>query len=131
MLLGDDDEIQKVDSTYLGPPGKYIGRIRYRTAGFFVVLVPVLLFVVDKMVGISFWPVVWTLIFSVWFAGWLADNLTTNRPLTGSLVVGIGEVGTPRSDKSATHVRGPARIRVYERWALSPSIQRPARSREL
>lgn len=131
MLLGDDDEIQKVDSTYLGPPGKYVGRIRYRSAGFFMILTPVLLFVVDKIVGLGPWPVIWTVIGSIWLAGWLADNLTTNRPITGSMRMGTGEIGTPRPDKQATHVRGPARIRVYNRWALEPSIQRPTRSREL
>lgn len=30
MRLPDDDEIYDVDQTYLGPPGYYIGRLRYR-----------------------------------------------------------------------------------------------------
>lgn len=31
MLVRGDDEIYEVDSSYLGPPGRYLGRMRYKT----------------------------------------------------------------------------------------------------
>ena len=31
MQVRTDDEIYDVDSSYLGPPGHYLGRVRYKT----------------------------------------------------------------------------------------------------
>lgn len=131
MFHGDDDEIQKVDSTYLGPPGKYIGRISYRAAGLFGLLTPTLLFVVDKIVGLGFWPVLWSVILSMMLSGWLSDNVTTNRPLTGTIRMASGEVLTPRRRAERTkRVRGPNRIKVRQ-LDLRTSVQRPDRVREV
>lgn len=131
MLHGDDDEVQKVDSTYLGPPGKYIGRIGYRAAGLFVLLLPTLLFIVDKIVGMGFWTVLWSVILSMMLSGWISDNVTTNRPLTGTIRMASGELFTPRRRAESTKlVRGPDRIKVRH-LDLRTSVQRPDRVREL
>jgi len=131
MFHGDDDEVQKVDSTYLGPPGKYIGRISYRAAGLFILLAPTLLFIVDKIVGLGFWTVLWSLIGAMMLSGWMSDNVTTNRPLTGSIRMASGELFTPRRKAESTKlVRGPERIKVRQ-LDLRTSVQRPDRVREL
>lgn len=131
MLHGDDDEVQKVDSTYLGPPGKYIGRISYRAAGLFVLLLPTLLFIVDKIVGLGFWTVLWSFLLSMVLSGWISDNVTTNRPLTGTIRMASGELFTPRRRATGTKlVRGPARIKVRH-LDLRTSVRRPDRVREL
>lgn len=131
MFHGDDDEVQKVDSTYLGPPGKYIGRIGYRAAGLFVLLTPTLMFIVDKMVGLGFWPVLWSILGSMMLSGWIADNVTTNRPITGSVRMASGEMFTPRRRAEGTKlVRGPERIKVRQ-LDLRTSVRRPDRVREV
>lgn len=131
MFLGDDDEVQKVDSTYLGPPGKYLGRIRYRVAGLFVLILPVTLFLADKLIGMGFWIVLWSLIGSMMLAGWIADNVTTNRPITGTIRMTSGEVFTPRRIENKTKlVRGPSRIRV-RKLDLHTSVSRPDKVREV
>src|SRR5690625_382806 len=131
MLHGDDDEVQKVDSTYLGPPGKYIGRISYRAAGIFILLAPTLMFIVDKIVGLGFWTVLWSLIGSMMLSGWISDNVTANRPLTGTIRMASGELFTPRRRAERTKlVRGPVRIKVRQ-LDLRTSVQRPDRAREL
>lgn len=131
MFLGDDDEIQKVDSTYLGPPGKYLGRIRYRVAGLFVILLPVLLFLVDRFIGIGFWSVVWTFVGAMMLSGVIADRVTTHRPITGTLRMSSGELFTPRRIESKEKaVRGPSRIRV-RKLDLHTTVSRPERVREL
>lgn len=40
MRLPDDDELYEVDQTYLGPPRRYIGEMRYRTIFLFLVIAP-------------------------------------------------------------------------------------------
>jgi len=113
------------------PPGKYIGRISYRAAGIFVLLAPTLMFIVDKIVGLGFWTVLWSLIGSMMVSGWISDNVTANRPLTGTIRMASGELFTPRRRAERTKlVRGPVRIKVRQ-LDLRTSVQRPDRVREL
>src|SRR5699024_1790610 len=131
MLHGDDDEVQKVDSTYLGPPGKYIGRISYRAAGIFVLLAPTLMLIVDKIVGLGFWTVLWSLIGSMMVCGWISVKLTRNRPLSGPIRMAAGDLFTPRRRAARTkRVRGTVRNKVRQ-LDLRTSVQRPDPVREL
>ena len=53
MRLPDDDEIYNVDSVYLGPPGRFIGRFRQRA----IILFPgilLLVFVIERRAGFPF-----------------------------------------------------------------------------
>lgn len=131
MQLLDDDEIQRVDGTYLGPPGKYIGRVRYRVLVFFVLLAPLGLVAIDKTVGISLFPVVWTLMGAGFASGWLADHLTIDRPVTTSISLFFRELSTPREPTQWRRVRGPSKIIKYQGLAPHPSVHRKPRARDL
>lgn len=130
MRLLDDDEIQRVDQTYLGPPGRFIGRIQYRVVVFFIILTPVALALVDRTIGLSLWPFVWTIILCVWGAGKLADNLSLDRPVTTSIGQTAHELVTPRARTQGIRVHGP---KITDHPALAParSVERPRRAREL
>lgn len=129
MQLGDDDEVQKVDSTYLGPPGKYIGRFRYRVIGLFLVIFIVALYVVEKLFGLGFFPVVWCAIGAAFLADWAADKISSDRPLTTTLAVGARELTTPRRNDHTVHVVGPA-VKNLAHLRHATTIERPSR-REL
>lgn len=129
MQLGDDDEVQKVDSTYLGPPGKYIGRIRYRVIGLFLVILVAALYLTDKLFGLGIFPVVWCVIGSVFLADWAADKLSSDRPLTTTFVVATRELVTPRKDETVQRVVGP-KLQTLPHLRHATTIERPSR-REL
>lgn len=129
MQLGDDDEVQKVDSTYLGPPGKYIGRLRYRVIGLFLVIAVVSLYLVDKVFGLSFFPVVWCLIGSAFAADWASDKLSSDRPLTTTFTAATRELVTPRKDETVVRVVGP-NLQTLPHLRHATTIERPSR-REL
>lgn len=124
MRLGDDDEVQKVDATYLGPPGKYIGRLRYRVVAIFMLVLPVALYLVGKTVGLGFFPVLWTVIGCMALSGWLADNISTDRPISTSIGVTARELVTPRREDRPESTRGP-KLRAIPHLSVRHTITRP------
>lgn len=130
MRLLDDDEIQRVDQTYLGPPGRFIGRIRYRVLVFFILIFPLALALVDRTLGLTLWPFIWVLILSGWGAGKLADNLSLDRPVTTSIGQVAHELVTPREPTQGLTVRGP-KIKHSPNLAPVASVERSPRVRDL
>lgn len=124
MRLGDDDEVQKVDATYLGPPGKYIGRLRYRVVAIFLLLLPLTLWLVAETVGMGFFPVLWAIIGCAYGSGWLADHLSTDRPIVTSINVTARELVTPRREDRTERINGP-HLRTLPHLAIPPTIERP------
>lgn len=82
MRLPDDDEIYDVDQTYLGPPGKYIGRYRYRAilVGPFVFLLG-LAFLARTGIGYGLLSVGLLLLGTMWLTGWIVDHTNQERPI--------------------------------------------------
>jgi hypothetical protein len=82
MRLPDDDEIYDVDQTYLGPPGRYIGRFRYRA-----ILVGPVVFLVGLVtinqsgIGYSLLSVGLLTIGTAWLTGWFVDHTSQERPV--------------------------------------------------
>jgi hypothetical protein len=82
MRLPDDDEIYDVDQTYLGPPGKYIGRYRYRA-----LMVGPLVFLLGLAMlartGIGFSLLSVGLLFLVVarLTTWVVDHTNQERPI--------------------------------------------------
>lgn len=82
MRLPDDDEIYDVDQTYLGPPGRYIGRMRYRA----ILIGPVvfllgLVTVNQSGIGYSLLSVGLLVIGTAWLTGWIVDHTSQERPV--------------------------------------------------
>jgi hypothetical protein len=82
MRLPDDDEIYDVDQTYLGPPGRYIGRFRYRA----ILIGPVvfllgLVTINQSGIGYSLLSVGLLTIGTAWLTGWIVDHTSQERPV--------------------------------------------------
>jgi hypothetical protein len=82
VRLPDDDEIYDVDQTYLGPPGRYIGRFRYRA----ILIGPVvfllgLVTINQSGIGYSLLSVGLLTIGTAWLTGWLVDHTSQERPV--------------------------------------------------
>src|SRR5919112_3068692 len=81
MRLPDDDEIYDVDQTYLGPPGYYIGRLRYRMIAVTPVVVLVgLAFLVRTGIGFTLLSVALTVLVSLRLSQWIVDKTNHERP---------------------------------------------------
>lgn len=82
MRLPDDDEIYDVDQTYLGPPGKYIGRLRYRALaiGPFIGLFG-LVFLLRSGIGFSVLSVGLTVLVTIRLTQWVVDQTSQERPI--------------------------------------------------
>lgn len=100
MRLPDDDELYRVDQTYLGPPGRELIPTRYKTIGAFIVICP-FVFVVLRRVGVpmTLLTVGLTLLLVIRAAQWFADHATYERPVTSLFVTAWHELSGPRPQK--------------------------------
>ena len=114
MRLPDDDEIYDVDQTYLGPPGRYIGRFRYRA----ILIGPVvfllgLVTINQSGIGYSLLSVGLLTIGSAWLTGWLVDHTSQERPV-GVLIQTMAHELTARRAVTKGHRSRPTRaFRVH------------------
>jgi hypothetical protein len=82
VRLPDDDEIYDVDQTYLGPPGRYIGRFRYRAILIGPVIFLVGLVTINQSgIGYSLLSVGLLTIGTAWLTGWFVDHTSQERPV--------------------------------------------------
>ena len=111
MLLPDDDEIYRVDETYLGPPGRWIGPMRYKAIYAWVLLGPMFGFGMRKL-GIPFTLLTVGLYVLVvtFLAMWIADHLTSERSAGALLGTLRNEVSAPRVPTRTRRARGPASL---------------------
>lgn len=96
MRLPDDDELYEVDQTYLGPPGRTIGPIRYKTIGAWVVIGPLLLVVLYKTVPLTFFTVALALMVITKLAMKFADWSTPERPVLSVFATAWNELTAKR-----------------------------------
>jgi hypothetical protein len=106
MRLPDDEEIHDVDGTYLGPEGKFIGRLRYRA----LVLGPVVfvmgLLVVAQTVGYSLLSVGALCILAPWATGRVIDHTSGERSFGVLVNTFIHEVDGRREPRGRMHAKG-------------------------
>lgn len=133
MRLPDDDELYRVDQTYLGPPGRYIAAMRHKAIFAFLVIGPVSAVVLHKIgVPMTLLTVGLWLLGSVWAAMKVADHIGAETS-AGALVATLWhELTAPRptargyassAGRVFRRVSGPSRPwgRVLKRRARSGS----------
>jgi len=129
MRLPDDDEIYDVDQTYLGPPGRYIGRFRYRAILIGPVVFLLGLVTINKSgIGYSLLSVGLLVIGTAWLTGWIVDHTSQERPV-GVLVQTMAHELTARRAVTKGQRSRPTRAFRARTSDLSPSHDLPARRR--
>ena len=108
MRLPDDDEIYDVDQTYLGPPGYFVGRFRYRSLFLAPGLFLVGLVLVARTVGYSVLSVGLLAVVVAWLTKKIVDWTSSERPLGVVAAVAVHEVNARRAERSTVRVRGPS-----------------------
>lgn len=130
MRLPDDDEIYDVDQTYLGPPGYYIGRLRYRMIAVAPVLVVIGLAAIYRSgVGFSLLSVALTVLVALRLSQWIVNKTNHERPIGVLLATFWHEltaVRRPTRGLRTRAVRRRASAVMRERakplWWTSPTV---------
>jgi uncharacterized MnhB-related membrane protein len=118
MRLPDDDELYEVDQTYLGPPRRYIGEMRYRTIFLFLVIAPVTLVLLRKLgmpvtlLSMGLW-----LIGASYLSMKASDYISAESSAGAWLMTFWHELTAPRVETGAQYAGGAA---VAMRAAASP-----------
>jgi hypothetical protein len=108
MRLPNDDEIYQVDQTYLGPPGRYLGRLRHKA----LLIGPILFFVsLAFMVRIGIDPGFASVgvLFLLTRRGTneIIRKMSGGRTIKSMLMSMVHEIGAPRAPKAGVHVQMP------------------------
>lgn len=108
MRLPDDDEIYDVDQTYLGPPGRYIGRFRYRAlfVGPFILMMG-LAILMRTGIGFSLLSVGLTVLVSIRLTQWIVDHTSQERPIPVLLKIAGHELTARRAARKGLRARAP------------------------
>ena len=113
MRLPDDDEIYDVDQTYLGPPGYYIGRLRYRMIAVTpVVVLTGLAFLVKSGIGFTLLSVALTVLVSLRLSQWIVDKTTHERPINVLVATFWHELTATRMPLKGLRARRPSAFRL-------------------
>lgn len=106
MLLQDDDEIYDVDGTYLGPPGKYIGRLRYRMLAVCPLMILLgLAFLMRTGIGFNLFSVAITVMVAIRLTQWIVDKTDQERPIGVLVKVFKHEVSARRAPTTGSRSR--------------------------
>ncbi|MFE7407172.1 hypothetical protein [Isoptericola sp. NPDC057559] len=123
MRLPDDDEIYDVDQTYLGPPGYYIGRLRYRMIAVTPVMVLFgLAFLLKTGIGFTLLSVALTVLVALRLSQWIVDRTTHERPIGVLVATFWHELTAPRLPMRGQQARQPA---AFRRRATSVGADHP------
>ncbi|WP_406024635.1 hypothetical protein OH802_02030 [Nocardioides sp. NBC_00850] len=131
MRLPDDDELYEVDQTYLGPPRRYIGEMRYRTIFLFLVIAPLTLVLLRKLgmpvtlLSMGLW-----LIGASYLSMKASDYISSESSAGAWLMTFWHELTTPRVETSAQYAGGAAvafRHATIPRGGWAKAMRRPGR----
>ena len=123
MLIRTDDEMYRVDRTYLGPKGRrFPFRATYRAYGIWLVIVVVLGFGSLRLgIPVSLASVLLILTAAVWITIKVGLHLDYDRPLRAMVWVVWHEVTAPREPRSEAREHIVAvRARRWRAGALPP-----------
>lgn len=136
MRLDDDDEVYLIDQSYLGPPGRYIGVMRYKVILLWLLIGPVV-FVMLRRAGVpmTLLSVGLSVLLIHELVGWLADRITSERSFLATASVFWHEVTAPRGEGSRASAAG-GDLRVVGRprgrradWTSARATRRAAEER--
>jgi hypothetical protein len=117
MRLPDDDEIYDVDQTYLGPPGYYIGRLRYRMIAVAPVLVMIGLAMLYRTgIGFSLLSVTLTVLVALRTSQWIVNKTDHERPIGVLLATFWHELTAVRRPTKGFRSQHPS---VVGRWSAA------------
>lgn len=107
MRLHDDDEVYEIDGSYLGPPGRFIGVMRYKVIFLWLVIGPVLFWVVRMLdIELSLLTGGLLVIGITALVGWLADRITPERSISDLAGTFWADVKAPRASTRTTQAHG-------------------------
>lgn len=131
MRLPDDDELYEVDQTYLGPPRRYIGEMRYRTIFLFLVIAPLTLVLLRKLgmpvtlLSMGLW-----LIGASYLSMKASDYISSESSAGAWLMTFWHELTTPRVETGVQYAGGAAvafRHVTSPRGGWAKAMRRPGR----
>lgn len=107
MRLPDDDELHDIDSTYLGPPRRYIAPMRHKALFAWLAIGP-LTFVIAHRIGLPFNVATVGLMFlaTIYAAMTLADHATPERPVSSLFTTFWHDLTARRADTDRHHTKG-------------------------
>lgn len=107
MRLPDDDELYEVDQTYLGPPRRYIGEMRYRTIFLFLVIAPLTLVLLRKLgMPITLLSVGLWLLGASYLSMKCADYISSESSAGAWLMTFVHELTAPRVENEGGRAHG-------------------------
>ncbi len=97
MRLPVDDDVYELDQDYLGPPGRYLGRLKYRSLALFpLIFVCLMLMQRGLGLGLSLLSFGYLVVATAWTTRWLSRLANFERPLTVVLQIFCHELGAQR-----------------------------------
>lgn len=132
MRLPDDDELYEVDQTYLGPPRRYIGEMRYRTIFLFLVIAPLTLVLLRKLgMPITLLSVGLWLLGASYLSMKFADYISAESSAGAWLMTFVHELTAPRVEVEGHRGEGAAaafRAAVRPRGGWAKAMRRTGRT---
>lgn len=105
MLVRADDEIYEVDSSYLGPPGHYLGRVRYKTLLLFPALyLPVLALMYSMGIPMTLLTIGGSFLICLKINQLLGKRFTRLTPFGSVLIQFFVELTAPRQQADKPEV---------------------------
>lgn len=132
MRLPDDDELYEVDQTYLGPPRRYIGEMRYRTIFLFLVIAPLTLVLLRKLgMPITLLSVGLWLLGASYLSMKFADYISAESSAGAWLMTFVHELTAPRAEVEGHRGEGAAaafRATLRPRGGWAKAMRRMGRA---
>lgn len=135
MLVRSDDEIYEVDGSYLGPPGRYIGRFKYKIMLLFPTLfLPTMALLHWLGVEMGVLSIGLPFLICLRLTQFLSKYFSRQTPFLAVVSQFLSEIVAPRAGAEKTRVSMPTRVKHAGRWVAGIDktvLPRPERSRAL
>lgn len=112
MQVRTDDEIYEVDSSYLGPPGHYLGRLRYKTLLLLpAIYLPTLVLIASVGLPMNLLTIAGSFLICLRINQLLGKHFTRLTPFSSVLSHFITEMSAPRPDRDKPEASQPLTTR--------------------
>ncbi|MFI5752452.1 hypothetical protein ACIBBE_42900 [Streptomyces sp. NPDC051644] len=115
MRMYTDDEVYSVDNVFLGPPRLTLPwRARYQAYAVGAVLTALMLFILNVLGLIGFWPIAYGMLAVIAATRWISPHINHDFTVKAVIVTLANEIRAPRSTK-ARSVITPMSLRSIRR----------------